>query len=163
MRIDKGVVGCLGACYLMALFFLAAAWFGPFWGFGNWHGLSVLFGSDLVYTTGVVIRNDIGGTSSHRNVTPVVEYAVGNHRERFYGEGGNTREFEKGEQVPVAYRRGDLSTAHIRSFSEEFAVPLLLILFALPFVAMALWGTYVNLPGQRAAREKSLIVPAGGK
>ena len=154
MRFDKGLIGCLGALYLMAAFFLAAAWFGPFWGFGNWHGISILFSRDLVYTTGTVIRFDRAGIS-RPTFTPVVEYSVGNRRERFYGEGSNSTDFNKGDTVPIAYRRRD-GTAFIRTFGEELAVPLLMILFASPFLAMAGWGTYANLRRQRATSVKDL-------
>ena len=162
MRIDKGVIGCLGACYLMALFFLAAAWFGPFWGFGDFHGLSVLFSPDLVNTTGRVIRVESFGVSTQVS-TPIIEYAIGNRRVIFRAQGSNVHGLHEGDEVPVTYRRSDPSVAYVRGFDQEFGVPLLMIVFALPFIAMALWGTYSNLPAQRAAREKSLTVPAGGK
>jgi hypothetical protein len=160
MRIDKGLFGCLGACYLLALFFLAAAWFGPFWGFGDWHGLAVLFSPDLVETTGKVIRVEHVGISGQVS-TPVIEYSVQNRRIVFRGEGSNTHGLHRGDEVPVAYRRSDPAVAYIRTFEQRFAVPLLMMLFASPFLALALWGTYSNLPGQREARAKSLIVPAG--
>ena len=162
MRIDKGVVGCLGACYAFALFFLCAAWFGPFWGFGDWHGLAVLFSPDLVNTSGTVIRVEHVGISGQVS-TPVIEYSIGVRRIVFRGEGSNTHGLHRGDEVPITYRKSDPSVAYIRGFDQEFAVPLLMILFASPFLAMALWGTYTNLPGQREARAKSLIVPAGGK
>ena len=153
MRIDKGLIGCLGVCYAFAAFFLCAAWFGPLWGFGDWHGLAILFSPDLVDTTGKVIRVEHVGISGQVS-TPVIEYSIGERRIVFRGEGSNTHGLHTGDEVPITYRRSDPSVAYIRTFDQRFAVPLLMLLFASPFLAMALWGTYSNLPGVSARRER---------
>ena len=154
MRIDRGLVGCLGALYLMAIFFLAAAWLGPFWGFGNWHGLGILLSPDLVRTTGRVIRTDSVSIISNQSSTPIVEYSIGSRRIIFHGEGSNLHGLHPGDEVAIVYRRSDPQVAYIRSFDQQFGVPMVMIVLALPFLALAIWGTYSNLPGVSARREQ---------
>jgi hypothetical protein len=154
VRIDKGLIGCLGLCYAFAAFFLCAAWFGPFWGFGNWHGLAVLRSPDLVRTTGRVIRLESVSIVSNQSSTPIVEYSIGNRRVVFHAEGGNMHGLHVGDEVPIVYRSRDPQVAYIRTFDQTAGVPMVMIILALPFLAMALWGTYSNLPGVSARRER---------
>ncbi len=156
MRVDKGLIGCLGFLYIMAAFFLAAAWFGPFWGFGDWHGIAVLFSPDLVNTTGKVIRTEHAGISRAQTSTPVIEYSIGNRRVIFRAEGSNTHGLHRGDDVEITYRRSDPRIAYIRTFEQRFAVPLMMVLFASPFLALAIWGTYSNLRPQRPTSTNAL-------
>jgi hypothetical protein len=144
-----GVIGCVGFLYAVAAMFLAAAWFGlPF---GNNHGLNVLAQRDLVYTTGKVIRFESMATSSHPGSRPIVEIPYGNGRFRFSGEGEDSHPFSTGDDLPVAYPAGHPERAYLRTFRQMYFGPLLMVLFALPFFAMALWGTVTNLPRRDAA------------
>jgi hypothetical protein len=141
----RGVIGCLTFLFVMAALFLAAAWYGPPEGYGHWHGLRVQYSPDLIYTTGTVIRFEHAGTSSSQASTPVVEYTLNGRKTRFYGQGSNVHSFTRGDQVQIAYRKNDPETVYIRTFDQEFSVPLLMVLFSSPFLALALWGTYANI------------------
>jgi hypothetical protein len=144
-----GVVGCLGFLYLMAALFFAAAWFGVPIGENN-HGLNVLFRRNLVFTTGKEIRFERMGTSSHPGSRPIVEIDYRNARFRFSGGGSDSHSFVEGDEVPVAYPAGHPEEAYIRTFRQMYLLPTLMIVFALPFFALALWGTLTNLPRRDA-------------
>ena len=140
----KFAIGCFGFLYSMAFVFIAAAWFGIPLGNGH-HGLNVVFNRDLVYTTGKVIRFDAFVMSRSNTSTPVVEIPVGRTLFRFKGEGSNTHPFSKGDTVPVAYPAGHPDQAYIRTFSQTYFGPLLMLLFASPFLTMAVWGTIMQI------------------
>jgi len=144
-----GAIGCIAVLYAVAAMFIAAAWFGlPF---GNHHGLSVLAQRDLVYTTGKVIRFESMSTPSHPGSRPIIEIPYGNGRFQFSGEGADSFPYSTGEELPVAYPAGHPERAYLRTFRQMYFGPLLMLLFALPFFAMALWGTVTNLPRPGAA------------
>ena len=138
-----GVIGCFAFLYAMALVFVAAAWFGlPF---GDNHGLDVVFSRNLVYTTGTVVRFDSNWTSKSHTSTPVVEIPLGRTRFRFRGEGMEQHPFTKGDAVPVAYPAGHPEQAYIRTFRQMYFGPLLMLLFASPFLALGVWGTIMQI------------------
>jgi hypothetical protein len=72
------------------------------------------------------------------SVHAVVQVPNGRTSFEFAALGGSTRDFEVGDRVPVAYVNGHPETAFIRTFNQQFAIPLLLILFGLPPFALAL-------------------------
>lgn len=148
---NSGVIGCLAVVMIPGLLFLAAAWFGPPWGMGHWHGLNVLFSRDLVDTTGTVIRNEGAGSSKARLRAPVVRFPLGKGSLVFYGQGSTFSDDNVGDRVPVAYRKSDPETAYIRSFDAEYMTPLMMILFASPFMLFGVRGVYV-LAQDRAKR-----------
>lgn len=138
-----GVIGCFAFLYAMALMFVAAAWFGlPF---GENHGLNVVFTRNLVYTTGKVIRFDGHWTSKSHTSTPIVEIPVGKTLFRFRGEGMDQHPFSEGDTIPVAYPTGHPDRAYICTFRQKYFGPFLMLLFASPFLAMALWGTIMQI------------------
>ena len=138
----RGSWGCLFTVYAFALFFLLAAWFGPPLGtFGGWKGLGARLSSDLEHTTGTVIR--LEGSRSGRSIftIPIVEYSVNGKPMRFRGVGENNLGMDVGDRVPVAYRKSDLETAFIPTFGQFYGPPLLMLLFASPFVLISIAGT----------------------
>ena len=137
--------GCSSVILLAGLLFLAAAWFGPPLDLGRWRGLGVRFSSDLVYTTGTIIRLERGAGASSRSSTtiPVVEFPIEKGKFIVHGTGSNSNDFEVGQQVPVAYRKSNPETAYIRTFGEQYAVPLLMLLFAAPLLSIGIRGMYV--------------------
>jgi hypothetical protein len=142
-----GLLGCLGFLYLMAAAFFAVAWFGvPFIGGGGNHGLNVMFRRDLVITNAKVVRFEDMSTPSHPGSAPIVEIPNGNHPFRFRGGGSDSRSFDVGEEVSVGYPAGHPELAYIRTFRQMYFLPLLFILFGLPFLAMAVGGTATNWP-----------------
>ena len=142
-----GVVGCLSAVYLVAALFFALAWFGvPFIGDEGNHGLNVLFSRDLVMTKGKVIRFESMGTPGHPAAAPIVEIPNGKYPFHFRGLGSNSLSFDVGDEVSVAYPAGHPERAYIRTFSQMYFLPLLFIVFGLPFLALAVWGTATNWP-----------------
>lgn len=145
-----GVIGCLAAVYLVAAGFFAVAWFGlPFFGQGN-HGLNVLFSRDLVITKAKIIRFESMGTPSHPAAAPIVEIPNGKYPFRFRGGGSDSQPFDVGDEVSVAYPAGHPEFAYIRTFRQMYMLPSMLILFGLPFLAMAVWGTATNWPKRDA-------------
>lgn len=110
---------------------------------GHWHGLNVLFSRDLVYTTGTVIRNEGAGSSKARLRAPVVRFPLGKGSLVFYGRGSTFSDYDVGDKVPVAYRKSDPETAYISSFDAEYVTPLMMILFASPFMLFGVRGVYV--------------------
>jgi hypothetical protein len=144
----KGTIGCLGFLYLMTGVFVALAWFGVPIGDGN-HGLNVLFSRDLVITKGRVVSFKDMSTSSHPGCAPIVEIANGKSPSRFQGGGAATRQFDVGDEVPVAYPAGHPERAYIRTIRQMYFLPGLMLLFALPFFALAVWGTITNLPKRK--------------
>jgi hypothetical protein len=142
-----GVIGCLTGLYLIAAIFFAIAWFGvPFIGDGGNHGLNVMFSRDLVITKGKIIRFEDMSTPSHPAAAPVVEIPNGKYPFRFRGGGSNSLPFDIGDEVSVAYPAGHPELAYIRTFSQMYMLPLLFLLFGLPFFALAVWGTATNWP-----------------
>ncbi len=87
------------------------------------------------------------GTS--RTSTPIVEFPVEGRVMRFAAVGTNLKTFEAGDQVPVAYRKSNWEDAYVRTFGQQYGVPLLMLLFASPFLFIAIMGT------RRLARPKS--------
>ena len=143
----RGVIGCLTVLYLIAAGFFAIAWFGvPFIGGGGNHGLSVLFSRNLVITKGTVIRFENMSTPSHLASAPIVEFPNGKYPFRFRGGGADTQPFDVGDEVSVAYPAGHPELAYIRTFRQMYMLPILFIIFGMPFLAMAVWGTATNLP-----------------
>ena len=143
-----GVIGCLGTLYLIAATFFALAWFGvPFIGDGGNHGLNVLFSRDLVMTKGKIIRFESMGTPGHPAAAPIIEIPNGKSPFRFRGLGSNSLSFAVGDEVSVAYPAGHPELAYIRTFSQMYVLPIFFIVFGLPFLALAVWGTATNWPG----------------
>ena len=140
----KYVVGCFTVLYSMAFLFIAMAWFGVPIGENN-HGLDVVFSRNLVYTTGKVIRFDSFHMSRSSSSTPVVEIPVGKTLFRFKGEGMDSHPFSKGDMIPVAYPAGHPDKAYIRTFRQMYFGSLLMLLFASPFLALAVWGTIMQI------------------
>ena len=101
----------------------------------------MLFIPDLVNTTGTVIRYDSGGIGGRRSHTPVIEYSLGDHPMRFYGQGREKQVFNVGDKVPIAYRKSDPATVYIRTFDQQYSLPLLMILFGSPFMVFAYLAT----------------------
>ena len=140
----KFVIGCFAFLYLMAFAFIALAWFGVPIGENN-HGLDVVFNRNLVYTTGKVIRFDSFHMRTSSTSTPVVEIPVGKTLFRFKGEGMDSHPFDKGDSIPVAYPTGHPEKAYLRSFRQMYFGSLLMLLFASPFLALAVWGTIMQI------------------
>ena len=144
MKKDRGfVIGCFAFLYAMALLFIAAAWFGP--PIGQHHGLREVFSRDQVYTTGKVIRFESFHVKTSTTSTPVVEMPVGKTLFRFKGEGMDSHPFDKGDMIPVAYPAGHPEKAYIRTFRQMYFGSLLMLLFASPFLALAGWGTIMQV------------------
>lgn len=143
----RGVIGCLATVYLITAGFFALAWFGvPFIGGGGNHGLNVLFSRDLVMTKGKIIRFESMGTPSHPGAAPVVEIPNGKYPFHFRGGGSDSQPYGVGDEVSVAYPAGHPELAYIRTFRQMYMLPILFIIFGMPFLAMAVWGTVTNLP-----------------
>ena len=140
-------IGCFTFLYAMGMLFLSVAWFGLPW--GQHHGLDVVFARDLVHTTGKVVRFESFSMTRGQTSTPIVEIQLPNGPFRFCGEGEDQHPFDKGDEVPVAYPSGHPERATIRTFRQMYFGPLLMILFASPFLAMALVGTYRNVRARR--------------
>ena len=144
MKKDTGfVIGCFAFLYAMALLFIAAAWFGP--PIGEHHGLREVFSRNQVYTTGKVIRFDGFRVRTSTSSIPIVEIPVGKTLFRFKAEGAESHPFGKGDSVPVAYPAGHPERAYIRTFRQMYFGSLLMLLFASPFLAMAGWGTIMQV------------------
>jgi hypothetical protein len=118
--------------------------------------LAVYFSRDLIYTTGTIIR--LERTSiRHRNtmsrvpvMIPVVRFPLGKGTLVVHGLGGSgTTSYTVGDKVPIAYRKSDPETAHIRTFEQEFAIPLVMIVFASPFLLIGFRLAYVNVRDRR--------------
>ena len=148
----KFVIGCFAFLYSMALLFIAMAWFGVPIGDNN-HGLDVVFSRNLVYTTGKVIRFESFHMSRSSTSTPVVEIPVGKTLFRFRGEGMDSHPFDKGDMIPVAYPAGHPDKAYIRTFRQMYFGSLLMLLFASPFLALAVWGTIMQVHDRLRARK----------
>src|SRR5262249_23193364 len=148
------MVGCTAIISLAGLLLLAGAWFGPPPGTASWHGLAVLFSSDLVHTNGTVIRFDAGGTSKQRLAIPVVQFEIGRHAIVFHGIGSNSNPFSIGQQVPIAYRKSDPEDAYIRTFGQELFVPLLLILLSAPCLVIGGRAAYVIIRDRASQRSR---------
>jgi len=144
-----GVIGCVGALYLIAAGFFAIAWLGvPFIGDGGNHGLNVLFSRDLVITKGKVIRFEDMSTPSHPASAPIVEIPNGKYPFHLRGGGADTQPFDVGDEVSVAYPAGHPELGYIRTFRQMYMLPILFIIFGMPFLALAVWGTATNWPGR---------------
>jgi hypothetical protein len=142
-----GVIGCVGALYLIAAGFFAIAWFGvPFIGEGGNHGLNVLFSRNLVITKGKVIRFEDMSTPSHPASAPIVEIPNGKYPFHLRGGGADTQPFDIGDEVSVAYPAGHPELVYIRTFRQMYMLPILFIIFGMPFLALAVWGTATNWP-----------------
>jgi hypothetical protein len=76
---------------------------------------------------------------------PVVRFPVGKGTLVFYGQGSNNNPYSVGDKVSVAYRRSDPEVAYIRTFSDEFFTPLLMLLFASPFLLFVSRAVYVTV------------------
>jgi hypothetical protein len=152
MKKDSGfVIGCFAFLYAMALAFIALAWFGIPIGKNN-HGLDVVFSRNQVYTTGKVVRFESFHSRTSSSSWPFVEIPVGTTLFQFKAEGAESHPFDKGDLVPVAYPAGHPEKAYIRTFRQMYFGPLLMLLFASPFLAMALWGTFFQVRDRLRAR-----------
>lgn len=146
-----GTLGCLAVLYLIAAIFFALAWFGlPFFGEGGNHGLDVLFANNVVVTKGKIIRFEDMSTPSHPAAAPIVEIPNGKYPLRFRGGGSDSQPFDVGDEVSVGYPAGHPELAYIRTFREMYLLPLMFIIFGLPFFALAVWGTATNWPKRDA-------------
>lgn len=138
----RHLAGCLTVLYGIAAFFLLLAWFGPPYGMlGEWRGLRHQFASDLVYSTGKIVRIDGSSMGTSRFSTPIIEFSVNGHPMRVRGQGSNSSPFHVGQEVAIAYPNGDPERAWVRTFGQQYALPLLMIFFASPFVILAFIAT----------------------
>ena len=141
--------GCLVLFYGLGIGLLLIAWFGAPFFLGDWSGLSDAFGSGVVRTTGTVVAVEGSSSGTSRFSTPVVEFEADGRTITFRAQGTNLANPGVGDRVPVAYRRDAPERAVIRTFSQTWMTPLLMTLFATPFLLIAIIGT-VRLLRRRA-------------